>query len=147
MMSVSQEMVRAWEEGSSPLASVPLPRVATLEASLRHSGANARLVADLVAASWCDLVILAVADHENITGLMADPVTRETAFSELLAWYLAGPVPHRYQPYTDPAPLLTDPILADKAAQALALTGMVTLPTSPALGAQSRDLDEITEET
>jgi transcriptional regulator with XRE-family HTH domain len=146
-MSVTEEMVRAWEEGSSPLASVPLPQVAILETSLRQAGANPRLVSDLAPASWCDLVILAIADREDISCLMADSVTRETAFTELLTWCLAEPVPHRYQPYADPAPLLTDPILADQAAQALALTGMVTLPTSSALGAQSRDLDEITEET
>ena len=129
-MSVKKEMVRAWEEGSSPLASVPLPQVATLETSLRRSGANAHLVADLTAASWCDLIVVAVADHEDITGLMADPITRETAFSQLLTWCLAGPVPHRYLRYADPAPLLTDPRLTDQAAQTLALTGKVTLPSS-----------------
>lgn len=129
-MSVKEEMVRAWEEGSSPLASVPLPQVATLETSLRRSGANAHLVADLTAASWCDLVIVAVADHEDITTLLADPVTRDAAFGELLTWSLAGPAPDRYRPYADPAPLLTDRILMDQAAHALARTGTLTPPTS-----------------
>jgi transcriptional regulator with XRE-family HTH domain len=47
MTGVSEETVRAWEEGSSPLASVPLPEVATIEASLRASGADPNLVVDL----------------------------------------------------------------------------------------------------
>lgn len=142
-MSVTEEMVRAWEEGSSPLASVPLPQVVTLETSLRRSGANAHLVADLTAASWCDLVIVAVAGHQDITTLMADPVTRDAAFGELLTWSLAGPVPDRYRPYADPAPLLTDPRLMDQAAHALALTGAVTPPMSQPSAPRATESDEI----
>jgi hypothetical protein len=143
-MSVSEEMVRAWEEGSSPLASVPLPRVVTLEASLRRSGASARLVADLAAASWCDLVILAIAEHEDITGLIADPVTRETAFGELLTWSLAGHVPDRYQPYADQRPLLSDSALAEQTATALAGTG--AWPESLARNARINEPGEISKE-
>ncbi len=118
---VGEETVRAWEAGSSPLASVPLPRIAALEASLNESGASPHLVADFGAAAWCDLVILAIADHEDTACLMADPVTKEVAFGELLAWCLAGDVPDRYRPYADPGPLLADSFLIGQATQSLAL--------------------------
>jgi hypothetical protein len=104
-MDIGEEVVRAWEEGSTPLALVPLPRVTALEASLRQAGASARLVADIAAASWCDLVFVAIAGHEDVTSMMADPITRETAFGELLAWCVAGCVPERYKPYADSGPL------------------------------------------
>jgi transcriptional regulator with XRE-family HTH domain len=104
-MDISEQLVRAWEEGSTPLASVPLPGVIALESSLRQAGASTRLVADLAAASWCDLIFVALAEHEDITSLIADPITRETAFGEMLAWRVAGRVPERYKPYADPGPL------------------------------------------
>jgi transcriptional regulator with XRE-family HTH domain len=116
---VSAEKLRSWEEGSSLLASVPLPRIAALATSLRQGGASARLVADLEAALWCDLVLLAVAHHEDTTCLMADPITREAAFGELLAWCMAGHVPERFQPYADRGPLLTSPALIRQTTQAL----------------------------
>jgi DNA-binding transcriptional regulator YiaG len=111
MTSVCEETIRAWEEGSSPLASVPLPQVATLEASLRASGADPNLVADLGIAAWCDLVILAGAQHEDTTCLMADPIATDPAFAELIAWCLTGYVPERHQPYAETRPILTDPAL------------------------------------
>jgi transcriptional regulator with XRE-family HTH domain len=104
-MGINEEVVRAWEEGSTPLASVPLPRVTALEASLRRAGASADMVADLAAACWCDLIFAAIAEHQDITTLLADPITRETAFGELLAWCIAGCVPERYKPYADLRPL------------------------------------------
>jgi DNA-binding XRE family transcriptional regulator len=98
---VSQETVRAWEEGSSPLASVPIPRIASLEESLRASGADPNLVLDLGVAAWCDLVILAVAHHVDTSCLMADPIAVDPAFAQLLAWCLTGHVPERHQPYAE----------------------------------------------
>jgi transcriptional regulator with XRE-family HTH domain len=116
---VSEEMVQAWEEGSSPLASVPLPDVTTIEASLRANGADPDLVSDLSVAAWCDLVILAVAHGEDATCLMADPIAADPAFAELLAWCLTRQVPERHQPYVRPAPLLSDSGLVDRAIQIL----------------------------
>ena len=118
---VTEETIRAWEEGSSPLASVPLPRVTSLAASLRTSGADPGLVADLDAAAWCDLVILAVAHHEDTTCLLADPIALDPAFAELLAWCLTGHVPDRHQPYVEPRPLLTDSALIDRVIESLGL--------------------------
>ena len=119
VMGASEETIRAWEDGSSPLASVPFPRIATLEASLRANGADPNLVADLGVAAWCDLVILAVADHEDTACLMADPIAVEPAFAELLAWCLTGHVPERHQPYAETGPLLTEPALIEQATRTL----------------------------
>jgi transcriptional regulator with XRE-family HTH domain len=116
---VSEETIRAWEDGSSPLASVPAPRIATLEASLKASGADSNLVADLGIAAWCDLVILAIAHHEATACLMADPIAVDPAFAELLAWCLTGRVPERHQPYAGSGPLLTDPALIERATKTL----------------------------
>jgi transcriptional regulator with XRE-family HTH domain len=119
MTGVSRGTIRGWEEGSSSLASVPLPRVATLEASLGASGADPNLVADLGVAAWCDLVILAVAQHEDITCLTADPIAADPIFAELLAWCLTGHVPERHQPYAETGPLLTNAALIEQATKTL----------------------------
>ncbi|MGH3276862.1 MAG: helix-turn-helix domain-containing protein [Streptosporangiaceae bacterium] len=92
--------IREWEEGSSPLAAVPLAEVERLEAALRKTGADPRVVADFTTAAWCDLVILAMINDEDTSCLMADPISRDVAFGELLLWSLAGHIPPRYQPYT-----------------------------------------------
>jgi DNA-binding XRE family transcriptional regulator len=121
MIGASEETIRAWEDGSSPLASVPLPDVAMLEASLTASGADPNLVADLGVAAWCDLVILAVVHGEDTACLMADPIAVDPAFAELLAWCLAGRVPDRHQPHVEPGPLLTDAALVDRAIESLGI--------------------------
>lgn len=104
-----RKTIQEWEEGSSPLAAVPLPEVERLQAALRKAGAHPRLVADFSAASWCDLVILAMINDEDTTCLMADPLSREAAFGELLLWSLGGHIPPRYRPYADPGPLVAEP--------------------------------------
>ena len=97
--------IREWEEGSSLLAAVPLPEVERLQAALRKAGADPRLVADFAAAAWCDLVVVAMINDEDTTCLMADPLSRDVAFGELLLWSLAGHIPPRYQPYASAEPL------------------------------------------
>jgi hypothetical protein len=92
--------IRDWEEGSSLLATVPLPEIERLQAALRQAGAEPRLVADFAAAAWCDLVVLAVINGEDTTCLMADPLSRDVAFGELLLWSLVGHTPSRYKSYT-----------------------------------------------
>jgi hypothetical protein len=119
---VAEDTVRSWEDGSSPLASLPLPRFEGLEAALRDTGANQRIIADLAAAAWCDLIILAISGHEDATCLAADPVTSEDAFGELLGWSLAGRVPARYHPYAPPGPLLADSILVERVIRTLTAT-------------------------
>ena len=111
---VSQDTIRAWEEGSAPLAAVPLPDIEHLQAALREAGANPHVVADFAAAAWCDLYIGALADDEDTTCLMADPISRDVAFGELMLWTLGGHIPPRYQPYAEPGPLLTDPAMIER---------------------------------
>jgi len=76
-----------------------------MEAALTGS-AEPGLVTDLTTAAWCDLVIAAVADAQDVSCLMADPTAAEDAFSELLAWSVGGHRPARYHPFIGPGPLL-----------------------------------------
>lgn len=102
----TENTVRAWENGSSPLASTPTPQVEALIAALHQRGACRLLTADLVAASWCDLVIAAVAAREDPTCLLADPITADGAFGELMAWWGAFlsdtlPIPPRVHSFAN----------------------------------------------
>ncbi|MGI8448222.1 MAG: helix-turn-helix domain-containing protein [Streptosporangiaceae bacterium] len=108
-MGISESTVRAWECGSAPLASVPLPGLERLHGALADAGADPRLVADIEVAAWCDLVIAAIASGDDTSCLMADPLARNATFSELIAWSLAGVVPARYRPYAPPGPLIAGP--------------------------------------
>jgi transcriptional regulator with XRE-family HTH domain len=90
-----------WEGGSSLLAAVPLPQVERLQAALRKAGADPRLVADFAAAAWCDLVVVAMINDEDTTCLMANPLSRDVNFGELLLWSLTGHIPLRYRPYAN----------------------------------------------
>ena len=98
--------VRAWEDGSKSLAFAPYSQVEQLKTALRAAGSDPRLVADLDAAAWCDLVVGALADASDVTCLLADPVACEDGFRELLAWSLTGKVPSRYSPYAEARPLV-----------------------------------------
>lgn len=111
---VSKDTIRAWEEGSAPLASVPLPEVENLQAALCEAGANPHVIADFVAAAWCDLYIGAVTDEGDTACLMADPISHDVAFGELMLWALGGHIPQRYQPYAEPGPLLTDTAMIER---------------------------------
>ena len=48
-------------------------------------------------------------NDEDTTCLMADPLSRDVAFGELLLWSLADHIPPRYQPYASPGVLLAKP--------------------------------------
>jgi hypothetical protein len=111
---VSEETIRAWEDGSDPLASLPVPHLEQLEAVLRTTGAEPRIVADLDAAAWCDLVFLTIAGSDDCACLLADPLTCEDAFRELVAWSLTGRIPARYRRYVLSRPLITDPGLVER---------------------------------
>lgn len=99
--------VAAWEDGTEPLATLPYPVIARLDATLTAAGADPALVHDLTAATWCDLLIEAIASSEDVRCLMADPIAAEQAFAELLTWAVSGNRPTRYRPYAGPGPLLT----------------------------------------
>jgi transcriptional regulator with XRE-family HTH domain len=98
---VNRNMFRSWENGSCPLASVPAPDLHRLETVLAEHGADQLLVADLSAAIWCDLLLIAAMDQsEDVSCLLADPITGERAFRELLSWS-----PHRADTSQVPARL------------------------------------------
>ena len=111
---VTRNTIRCWESGSFPLASAPALDVHRLEAALDAYGASQRLVTDLDAAVWCDLIVCAIADDEDVSCLLADPITGERAFRELLSWSLTGKIPARYRRYFAPSPLIANPILVDR---------------------------------
>jgi hypothetical protein len=116
---ISENEIRSWEDGSYPLASVPVPLIARLETALRTVGGEPGLIEDLFAAAWCDLVILAATHFEDATCLLADPVAASYAFRELLGWSLTGCVPPRYRPYATPGPLLGNAALIERAVHVL----------------------------
>jgi len=96
---VTGNTISAWENGSSPLTSAPMPQLEALTAALHDAGACRLLTTDLIVAAWCDLIIAAVANSEDVTSLLADPTTTDEAFGQLMAWCLDGHMPRRYRPY------------------------------------------------
>jgi DNA-binding transcriptional regulator YiaG len=116
---VTANTIRAWEDGSSPLASAPMPQMEAVIASLHNAGACRLLTADLAVAAWCDLIVAAVIASEDVTGLLADPTTTEEAFRQLMAWCLEGRVPQRYRPYAPVGPLIKAPAIIDRVRQVL----------------------------
>ena len=118
---VSAETLRSWADGTRALASVPIPQMERLEGALLTAGAEPALVADLYAASWCDLVLTAVAAGEDTALLLADPLARTGAFRELLAWAAGGEVPARYSRHAPHSRLIADPAAARQATDALNL--------------------------
>jgi transcriptional regulator with XRE-family HTH domain len=99
-LHLAEQTVRAWENGTEPLASAPIGQLDTLIATLRAAGADPELVADIDAAAWCDVVLIATASQEDTGCLLADPLASTRNFTELLDWATAGNVPDRYSPYT-----------------------------------------------
>ena len=59
--AAAEVTVRAWETGSQPLTTVSAPQLEHLKSTLLDAGAEPQIVADLDAAAWCDLVVLAIA--------------------------------------------------------------------------------------
>jgi DNA-binding XRE family transcriptional regulator len=113
-VGVDEETVRAWESGTHSLADLPAPQLEHLNSVLTDAGGEPAIVADLDAAAWCDLVILAAASSDDCTLLLADPITCEDAFRELLAWALTDLVPTRYRRYVLTEPLIADPVLTEQ---------------------------------
>jgi transcriptional regulator with XRE-family HTH domain len=105
-VGVDEPAVASWEDGTDPLTAIPYPVLARLESELTAAGSEPDLVHDLTIAIWCDLVITAIADSQEISCLLADPTTAEEAFGELLGWSAGGQRPERYRPYAGPGPLL-----------------------------------------
>jgi hypothetical protein len=104
-VGADEATIAAWEDGIEPLADVPYPVFGRLEAAL-SADAERGLVTDLTVAVWCDLVIAAVANAQDVGCLMADPTAAGEAFGELLAWSVGWHRPTRYHAFIGPGPLL-----------------------------------------
>jgi hypothetical protein len=116
---MTERAIHAWENGTSSLTAVPLPQIEAMIAVLHDAGACQFLTADLVVAAWCDLVIATVAASEDVTCMLADPITADGAFGELLAWCLEGRVPQRYRPYAATGPLIREQDQIERVRRAL----------------------------
>lgn len=126
---VTEDRIRAWEDGSCPLAEAPYPQLERLARALASTGADPAAVADLHAACWCDIIITAVAHAEDVVCLLADPLTGEPGFHGLMNWVLTGTVPVGYGRLTTAGPLVTDPALAAEVEQALGVVGVLAPPS------------------
>jgi hypothetical protein len=96
-----------------------MPQIEALIDALLEAGACRPLTADLTVAAWCDLIITAIAAREDVTCLLADPITADGTFDELMAWCLEGRVPQRYLPYATPGPLVHEHTLIERIRRAL----------------------------
>ena len=117
--SVPKNTITAWENGSSPLASQLMPTLQGLTAALAALGADPHLTGDLDAAIWCDLIFTAIGQHEDIICLLAEPITNDRRFRDLLSWTLGGQIPARYARYLPPASPITSKTLIDRTRHAI----------------------------
>lgn len=102
-VGVDEQTILFWERGTEPLTSVPFTQIEILKDALRAAKADEQLIADLDAATWCDVVLDAMAAHADVRCLLADPLAGEKAFVELLSWAISGNMPARYaQVASDP---------------------------------------------
>ncbi len=99
-LHITEDTVRAWENGIEPLASIPLHQVDLLKDTLLTAGADPDLAADIDPATWCDVIVMAMHHGEDTSCLLADPLAAEPSFAELFDWATTGQIPARYRPYT-----------------------------------------------
>jgi hypothetical protein len=90
-----------------------------LIAALHNADACRLLTADLIVAAWCDLIIAAVGNSEDITSLLADPITAGETFGQLMAWCLEGHIPPRYRRYADSGAIVSEQALIEPIRRAM----------------------------
>src|ERR1700691_6061172 len=71
---VSVDAIRAWEDGTTQLASLPIACIDLLKDTLSAAGADQQLVADIDPGAWCDVVLTTLASGEDVSCLLADPL-------------------------------------------------------------------------
>jgi hypothetical protein len=94
-LKVTAATVRAWENGTTPLFSVPHHQIQHLAAALNDAGAQAgHELSELLLASQCDLLITGMLwgfeDYAEVPPIEERSTEAEKA-RELLRWALAGP--------------------------------------------------------
>ena len=105
-LELGESAIRVWEDGTEPLASIPVQEVDLVKDALHTAGADRQLVADLDPAAWCDVILMAMDSGEDTSCLLADPLASEPNFAELFGWAITGRIPARYNAY---APTETPP--------------------------------------
>jgi transcriptional regulator with XRE-family HTH domain len=110
LLDVSVATVRAWENGTIPLFSVPYGELQQLSEAFGSAGARVgHETGELLLASRCDLLLTGVLhgfeDYAEVPPIDEDGTEAETA-RELLHWALAGAVPERYRQYAQLGQLL-----------------------------------------
>jgi hypothetical protein len=109
-------------------------------------GPPAMTPASPTAAAWCYLIIHAVRSDEDITCLLADPITSEREFRELLAWALTGRVAARYRRHLAPVRPVASQTLTNRARRVIAavhpaLAADCLQPLTPVATRQSQAKD------
>ena len=101
---IAEQTIASWENGTEPLACVPVPVLENVKEALRAAGAQDQLIADLDPAQWCDVVLATLAGSADASCLLSDPLAGVPAFAELLGWVFNGKVPARYRRFAPAAP-------------------------------------------
>jgi transcriptional regulator with XRE-family HTH domain len=113
MLEVRPAVVRAWENGTTPLFCVDYSQIRHLANALSRAGAQAGTeTAELVLASQCDLLVTGmlhgVEDYAEVPPV-DEGGTAGQAARDLLRWALTGQVPGPYRQYASSCPLLAKP--------------------------------------
>jgi transcriptional regulator with XRE-family HTH domain len=110
LLNVSTASLRAWENGSTPLFSVPYGQLQQLAEALGGAGAQVgQELGELLLAAQCDLLLAGMLqgfeDYAEVPPTEGDSADAEVARG-LLRWALAGVIPERYRQCASRHPLL-----------------------------------------
>jgi hypothetical protein len=73
-LQVSESTISAWEDGTEPLACIPVDAVDFIKTALLAANADPELIADIDPATWCDVILMAMDSGEDTSCLLADPL-------------------------------------------------------------------------
>jgi DNA-binding XRE family transcriptional regulator len=118
------------EAGTIALDSLPMPMLESLILALKDAGAMPEIVVDIEVAAWADLVLDAIASRDEVACLLADPITHDGRFAELVTWALTGRPPTRYRPYGTRALLVRDHTLVTAFVELLRMAWLEPCETS-----------------
>jgi DNA-binding transcriptional regulator YiaG len=111
-LKVSTATVRAWENGTIPLFSIPYGQLQGLAAVLNQAGAHVgHELSELLLASQRDLLITSML-HGSENYAEVPPIEQHGSEAErareLIRWALTGVVLDRYRQHAPPSPLLDE---------------------------------------
>jgi DNA-binding transcriptional regulator YiaG len=110
LLNVNTATLRAWENGSTSLFSVPYGQLQQLAEVLQAAGAQVgQELGELLLAAQCDLLLTGMLqgfeDYAEVPPIEGDGADAEAA-RRLLRWALAGVIPERYRQRASRRPLL-----------------------------------------